>query len=342
MNLFEIEEELDRLLIKAESDLEKVFSKRLKTILFQISRMYRKYEEDGKLSFTELNKYNRFQKELDLIAKLLTDDYRQIIKDLQQLTETQYVTKYLMTAYLIEMSVRPAPAKGFSIPSIGLIKEVLLNPIKELTLPKIMEQHRNDIVRRINIEIAQALIAGEGYSEMAKRLEKVLGFASNKARLVARTEAGRSRSIAAEKVNEVASQFAETTKVWASMLDHRVRMSHRFLDGKIADKNGVFKFKKNFTTAPRLWVGPDAAALTIQCRCVIIYLVNGMLPEYRRERDYMDAGYQRKLARRIEQYMVDEVMTYKQAVKRVQKEIQPPQRVIPYVPFEEWKNKKAV
>lgn len=341
MNQFEIEEELDELLMKAESDLEKVFSKRLRTILFQISSMYRKYERDGKLSYTELNKYNRFQKELDLIAKLLTEDYRQIIKDLQQLTETQYVAKYLMTAYLIEMSVRPAPSMGFSIPSVGLIKDVLLNPIKELTLPKIMEQHRNDIVRRINIEIAQALIAGEGYSKMALRLEKALGFASNKARLVARTEAGRSRSIAAEKVDEVASQFVKTTKVWASMLDQRVRISHRFLDGKKADKNGVFKYKKNFTTAPRLWVGPDAAALTIQCRCVIIYLVNGMLPEYRRERDYMDAGYQRKLANRIDQYMADEAMTYKQAVKRTQKEIQPPQRVIPYVTYSEWEKKIA-
>lgn len=337
MNQFEIEEELDKLLTIAETDLEKVFAKRLKTILFQLSEMYRKYEKNGELSFTELNKYNRFQKEMKLITDLMTEHYREVITAVQEQVETQYVAKYLLTAYLIEMSVSDATEMGFSIPTTELIKTVLLNPIAELTLPKIFEQHRNDIVRRINIEIAQGLMAGEGYTQMARRLEQALNFAANKARLVARTEAGRARSIAAEQVNEVASEYAETQKVWASMLDKRVRKAHQNLDGKEADRNGVFKYGPNFTTAPRLWVGPDSAALSIQCRCVIISKVNGMLPEYRRERDYMDAGYQQKLANRIDKYMADEGLTYKQAIKKAQKEIQPPSRVIPYVSYNEWK-----
>lgn len=341
MDQFEIDDRLDKLLAQAESDIEKVFAKRLKTILYQISEMYRKYEKNGELSFTELNKYNRFQKEMKLIADMLTDHYREVIKIIEEQQETQYVAKYLLTAYLLQMSVSDATEMGFSIPTTEVIQAVLLNPIAELTLPKVMERHRGELIHRINIEIAQGLLAGESYSQLASRLERRLGMSATKARLVARTEGGRARSLAAEQVNEVASQYVDSVKVWASSLDNRVRKSHRSLDGKEADKNGVFKYKKNFTTAPRLWVGPDAAALSIQCRCSIIYKVGGKLPEYRRGRDYMDAGYQQKLANRIDKHMANEGLTYKQAVKKAQNEINPPSTTIPYVTYEVWKEQLA-
>lgn len=336
MNQLDIEAALNEMLMKAESDLEKVFTKRLQTILFSVSEMYRKYEKNGELSFTDLNKQNRFQKEMKLIADTISKDYSHIIKKMQSTNEQQYVTRYLMTAYLVEMSITDGTDMGFTIPSLSTIKQVLRNPIEFLTLPKIMEQHRNDIVRKLNIEIAQGLIAGEGYSTIAKRIEKQVGFSSKKARLVARTEAGRSRSIAAETVLAEASNHAKLTKVWASMLDHRVRMTHRMLDGKEADKKGLFHHRANKTTAPRLWIGPDSAALSIQCRCVLIMKVNGKFPEQRRERDYMDDKYQKKLASHIDQYMGDDDLTYVQALKKAQSEITPPSRVIPYVSYEDW------
>ncbi|AYC28716.1 phage minor head protein [Paenisporosarcina cavernae] len=336
MNQLEIEELLNKSLAKAESDIEKVFNKRLKTILFQVSEMFRKFERNGELSFTELNKYNRYQKEMKLISDLLTEHYRDLVKIIQEQNEYQYVSKYLMTAYIIEQSVTPAPNMGFSIPSSETIKSVLLNPIAELTLPKVLEAHRNEIVRKINIEIAQGLIAGEGYTDIAKRIERQVGFSSKKARLVARTEAGRSRSIAAEKVFDQATKHATMTKVWASMLDSRVRMSHRKLDADEADKDGYFHYKTWKSKGPRLW---GIAEMDIQCRCVVIMKVNGQLPEYRRERDYMDSEYQRKLANRIDDLMANEALTYIQALKRAKKQIQPPSRVIPYISYEEWSKK---
>lgn len=340
MNQVEIEEILDKKLAAAETELEKVFAKRLKTILFQVSEMYRKYQKNGELSFTELNKYNRFQKEMKLIAEMFTEDYKQIIKSMEEQTQNQYVAKYLMTAYLVEMAVSDGTDMGFDIPSIEVIRNALFNPIAELTLPKIFEQHRNEIVRKIKIELSQGMIAGEGYATMAKRLEKAVGFSQKKARLVARTEVGRARSIAAERVMEQASEYTEITAVWMSMLDHRVRMSHRSLDGQKTDKQGYFHYKQWKAKGPRLW---GIASMDIQCRCVKILLVNGLFPENRRERDYMDDKYQQKLADRIDKYMADQSLTYKQALKKAQKEIQPPSRVIPYVSFEDWyKNRKSV
>ncbi|MGX2958036.1 phage minor head protein [Peribacillus sp. JNUCC 23] len=331
MDQLEIEEILDKRLMVAETELEKVFAKRLKVILFQLSEMYRKYEKNGELSFTELNKYNRFQKEMKLISEMFTDDYKQIIKDVQAQSENQFVAKYLMTAYLVEMAVTDGTDMGFDIPSIGVIQEALLNPIDKLTLPSIFKEHRNEIVRKIQIELSQSMIAGEGYATMAKRIEKAVGFSQKKARLVARTEVGRARSIASEKVIEQASNYADMGAVWMSMLDHRVRISHRELDGQKTDKNGFFHYKSWKAKAPRLW---GIASMDIQCRCVKLMTVNGLLPINRRERDYMDDKYQQKLADRIDKYM--ENMTYKQALKKAQKEIQPPSRVIPYMSYDKW------
>jgi uncharacterized protein YoaH (UPF0181 family) len=336
MNQLDIEEALGKALAKTESDLEKVFNKRLKTILFQVSEMFRKYEKNGELSFTQLNLYNRYQKEMKLINELLTDHYREIVTAMQEQMEYQYVGKYLMTAYLIDMAVTDGTDMGFTIPSTGVIKAALLNPIEFLGLPKVMEQHRNEVARKINIEIAQGLIAGEGYATIAKRLEKQMGFSSKKARLVARTEAGRSRSIASEKVIAQASKHAKLEKVWCSMLDMRVRSSHRVLDSKEADKDGYFHYKQHKAKAPRLF---GVAELDINCRCVVLMKVNGKLPENRRERDYMDDKYQQKLADRIDKLMADEGLTYIQALKRAQKEIQAPSRVIPYISYSEWSKK---
>ncbi|WP_191556604.1 phage minor head protein [Metabacillus idriensis] len=333
MNQLDILEMLDKRLAAAETDLEKVFAKRLKTILFQVSEMYRKYEKNGELSFTELNKYNRFQKEMKLIGDMFTEDYKQVIKEIQDQSSNQFVSKYLMTAYIIEMGVKDGTDMGFDIPSVGVINEALLNPIAELTLPKVFEQHRNEIVRKIKIELAQGMIAGEGYATMAKRIEKAVGFSQKKARLVARTEVGRARSIAAEKVMEKASEYADMGAIWMSMLDHRVREAHQELDGKKTDKKGYFHYKAWKGKAPRLW---GIASMDIQCRCVKLLLVNGLIPEYRRERDYMDDKYQQKLADKIDKYMADSGLTYKQALKKAQKEIQPPSRVIPFVSYDEW------
>ncbi|KIL46166.1 phage minor head protein [Jeotgalibacillus campisalis] len=337
MNQLEIEEYIDKLLQQTETDVDEVFTRRLKVIQRQVNQMYIKYETNGELSWTDVNKYNRLQKEMKVIAQLFTEDYLMIIQKLQASLESQYVEGYLRTAYLLEKTA--ATEMGFTIPSVAFIREVLLNPVAEMTLNKILEPHRNEIVRRINIEISQGIIAGEGYAQMAKRLERAVDFSRKKAKAVVRTEGGRVRSLSGEKAEEKAKEFAKITGRWMSALDLKVRSSHRRLDGTDTNNEGYFTYGDNRTKAPLLWVGPDSAKLSINCRCVKLRIVNGMLPEYRRGRDYMDPTYQRKLADRIDKLMADESLTYKQALKKAQKEISPPSVVREYETFEQWNSR---
>ncbi|MFJ7647724.1 phage minor head protein [Lysinibacillus sp. NPDC097279] len=334
MNQQEINKILDELEKKAEKDIEVVFNKRLKAILDQMLQMHRKFGRNGEASWTDVNKYNRINQEMKLMAEQLNADYKAVIKLIRESEERLYVEKYLMMAYLLEQST--SEEMGFKIPSVEMIESAIVNPIEFLTLPKVFEMHRNDIIRRLNIEIAQSLQAGESYTEMAFRLEQAMGWTKKKAILVARTEGGRVRSQADLAVEEQASKTARLTKVWMSSLDTRVRKSHRKLDGQKADKDGYYHYGAWKSKAPRLW---GVASMDIQCRCHTIYMVNGKLPEYRRGKDYMDDTYQKKLAARIEAYMEDLGLTYKQAFSKAYKEVKPSSVTLPYVSYNKWKKK---
>ena len=334
MNQQEINRILDELESKAEKDIEIVFNKRLKSILAQMLEMHRKFGKNGEATWTDVNKYNRFNQEMKLIAQQLNADYKEIIELLRASEEVLYIERYFMMAYLLEQST--ATEMGFTIPSVEVIQAALANPVEFLTLPKIFEAHRNDIIRRLNIEIAQSLQVGESYTDMAIRIEKAMGWTRKKAVLVARTEGGRVRSQADLAIEEQASKTARLTKVWMSSLDTRVRKSHRKLDGQKADEDGYYHYGAWKSKAPRLW---GIASMDIQCRCHTIYMVNGKLPEYRRGRDYMDDTYQKQLAARIDAYMSDLGLTYKQAFNKAYKQVKPPSVTVPFISYEDWKKK---
>ncbi|PCD81989.1 phage head morphogenesis protein [Lysinibacillus fusiformis] len=334
MNQQEINKILDELEKKVEKDIEVVFNKRLKAILSQMLEMHRKFGKNGQATWTDVNKYNRFNQEMKLIAQQLNDDYKAIIKLIRESEERLYIERYLLMAYLLQQST--GEEMGFKIPSVEVIQAAIANPVEFLTLPKIFEVHRNDIIRRLNIEIAQSLQAGESYTDMAIRIENAMGWTRKKAILVARTEGGRVRSQADLAIEEQASKTAILTKVWMSSLDTRVRKSHRNLDGQKADKDGYFHYGTWKSKAPRLW---GIASMDIQCRCHTIFMVNGKLPEYRRGRDYMDDTYQKKLAARIDAYMSDQGLTYKQAFNKAYKQVKPPSVTVPFMSYEEWKKK---
>ncbi|WP_312130766.1 phage head morphogenesis protein [Lysinibacillus capsici] len=334
MNQQEINRILDDLEAKAERYIEVVFARRLKMILAQMLEMHRKFGKNGQATWTDVNKYNRFNQEMKLIAQQLNADYKEIIKLIQASEERLYIERYLLLAYLLQQST--GEEMGFKIPSVEVIQAALTNPVEFLTLPKIFEAHRNDIIRRLNIEIAQSLQAGESYTDMAIRIENAMGWTRKKAILVARTEGGRVRSQVDLAIEEQASKTARLTKVWMSSLDTRVRKSHRKLDGQKADKEGYYHFGKWKSKAPRLW---GIASMDIQCRCHTIYMVNGKLPEYRRGRDYMDDTYQKQLAARIDAYMSDQGLTYRKAFNKAYQQVKPPSVTVPFMSYEEWKKK---
>jgi SPP1 gp7 family putative phage head morphogenesis protein len=278
-NQNQVDKYLDEMIDQAERDIDIIFAKRLKSLSEQIAEWYRKYAEKGELNRTALYQYNRLQKELKFIAEQIHYDYVELYKEIEKLLKEQYLDQLLMSGYLYEMEAQTE--MNYQIPSVSTINQAILNPIKELTLSALMNTHRNEVIRKINIEIGQSLHAGESYSELAERLEKVLGFNSTKAKRVARTEAGRVQTLARIDSAKHAEKHANLTKVWNATLDSEVRTSHRILDDQEADDEGYFHFKGHKAQGPHLF---GVAALDINCRCSIMYLVNGKRPDLRRAR----------------------------------------------------------
>jgi SPP1 gp7 family putative phage head morphogenesis protein len=330
----EIDKFLDDKITKAESQIDKMFARRLKEILAQLSEMYRKYGDKGELSFTDLNRYNRFQKEMKIMAEAINEDYKQLQEDIQELMEYQYIENFLRTAFVLEFAAQTE--MGFGVPSLDTIKSAIVNPIDLLTLPNLMESNRREITRRLQMDISQGLLAGEGYSDIAARIEKSVGFGKVKARRVARTEGHRVQTTARMESAKEAAKHANMTKMWMSGLDSRVRTAHRNLDGTVKGIDDIF-----VSTAGGKGQGPGVmwnASDDCNCRCTIVYLVNGIKPALRRARNEEDPAYQLKLAHRIEKYMNDG-LTEKAAEKKAKKEILPPSLVIPYQTYEEWRKK---
>lgn len=328
----EIDKFLDDKLTEAESQIDKMFARRLKELLGQLAQMYAKYGNNGEMSFTDLNRYNRFQKEMKVMAEAIGEDYKQLQKDIQSLMEYQYIENYLRTAFVLEFAAQTE--MGFGVPSSETIKAAIVNPIDLLTLPQLMESNRREITRRLQMDISQGLLAGEGYSDIAARIEKSVNFSKVKARRVARTEGHRVQTTARMESAKEAAKHANMTKMWMSGLDSRVRTAHRKLDGKVLDMDGIF-----VSTAGGKGQGPGVmwnASDDCNCRCTLVYLANGKKPEVRRARNEEDAGYQQKLTHRIEKYMNDG-LSHSAAEKKAKKEILPPSLVIPYQTYEEWR-----
>lgn len=278
-NQNELDKLLDKIVKKAESNLDKVYAKRLKNIMAELTMIYEKYEVDGSLTMAEMTKFNRLQKSMNFMIGELAAIYKEAYKLTQTTMEESYLETYFRQAYLMEFE---AQAKlGFGAISKETLKAAITNPVEFLTLPAVMERNRAHVIYKIQQEITEGLLAGESYGKMAKRVRERLDIDKRKAQLIARTEAGRAQSLAKEASYQQASKYVDVVKTWDAALDRRTRSSHQSLDGQNADEDGLFYASGASAPQPRLF---GIAKEDIQCRCAVRMSVNGRQPEIRRAR----------------------------------------------------------
>lgn len=335
MNELDIRDAVDKLLLKAENELETIFSRALRDVLNELSDLYTRHAVRGiEPSWTSLNRFNRVHSMLNRVVEDMTEEYQEVVRVIHAMSENVYLETYMKTHYLFQVYTNDY--YGFTIPTTEVLLAAISNPIELLTLPKVMEEYRNKIVRDLQLIIEQGLRQGRGYSDIAYEIERQLGFSKNKARTVARTEAGRVQSVASELTYMEAEQKikgARVEKTWLATLDHRVRAAHRVLDAQVADREGNFHYRGLKAKGPHLWGKPE---LDINCRCTVIAKVNGQLPQVRRGRNYKDQTYQKKLQARIDKLMDKEGMTYAQAFRAADKQIKPPSEAVPFLTYKEW------
>lgn len=273
-NQNDIDNYIDKLINQADKEIETLFAKRLKEIKQIIANMYEKYDKDEpQVTWTEFNKYNRLNKELNRIGQMLSQDYREVAKAIKQSQQNIYIEKYMMSLFLYEVASQTS--MNFDIPTAQTIQTAIEQPIEFIKLVPTLQKHRDDTLKRIRMHITQGIMSGEGYSKIAKALRDDLGMAKAQSVRVARTETGRALSQAGLNSAMVAKDNGlNMKKRWYATKDTRTRDTHRHLDGTSVDIEDNFHSSGCVGPAPKLFVGVASAKENINCRCKLLYYIN--------------------------------------------------------------------
>ncbi|MGX0208454.1 phage head morphogenesis protein [Staphylococcus epidermidis] len=273
-NQNDIDNYIDKLISQANKEIETLFAKRLKEIKQIIANMYEKYDRDEpQVTWTEFNKYNRLNKELNRIGQMLSQDYREVAKAIKQSQQNIYIEKYMMSLFLYEVASQTS--MNFDIPTTQTIQTAIEQPIEFIKLVPTLQKHRDDTLKRIRMHITQGIMSGEGYSKIAKALSDDLGMAKAQSVRVARTETGRALSQAGLDSAMVAKDNGlDMKKRWYATKDTRTRDTHRHLDGTSVDIEDNFHSSGCVGPAPKLFVGVASAKENINCRCKLLYYID--------------------------------------------------------------------
>ncbi|UXU56820.1 phage head morphogenesis protein [Staphylococcus agnetis] len=273
-NQNDIDNYIERLVGKSEKEIEVLFSNRLKEIKQILADMFEKYQsDDPHVTWTEFNKYNRLNKELERIGQMLTEDYNQLAKAIKQTQHNAYIEKYMMSLYLYEMASQSS--MRFDIPTASTINKAIEQQIEFIKLVPTLQKHRNEVLKRIRIHITQGIMSGEGYSKIAKALRDDIGMTKAQSMRVARTEAGRAMSQAGLDSAMVAQDNGfKMMKRWFATKDTRTRDTHRHLDGTSIPLTDNFKSSGCVGQAPKLFIGVASAKENINCRCKLLHYID--------------------------------------------------------------------
>ncbi|WP_416144914.1 hypothetical protein [Planococcus koreensis] len=169
MNQFDIEAQLDRDLMAQEKALEKKLLNSQRIILNQLAAMYAKYEREGDLTYQEMQRYNRLEKELQRIAETLTAEYQQVIAQVQEMQENHYLLKFLLTAYLLDQFIaRP------SLPTTEVISAVFIFVIGAIKLGRPPSGRESAAVGAIEKALKEGINNGDSQMKLTSRIEKAL------------------------------------------------------------------------------------------------------------------------------------------------------------------------
>lgn len=279
-----INRRVGQLVKKSERDVVKRYAKALAEIRYLTAALYEKYEKDGKLTYTEMAKYDRLRKFLNEVNNLLSSTYKDVQKTVYDALGEVYQEGYYLTAWAVETDA--AAKLAYSTVTSETILAMIDNPVSGLTLKQTLEKNRTMIIYRIQQEVTQGLVKGETYSAMAKRIKGALDGDATKAVRIVRTEGHRVKeSSKLDSMEHADKQGVRMSKEWNTLEDERVRpgrgigkkprgaANHRMLNGKRIPVSEDFIGTVGRGKAPG---SMHAASEDINCRCFLTYVVESV------------------------------------------------------------------
>lgn len=258
---------LERMTRGAENDIASKYAGSLVNIRNLIAEQYRKYEEEGTLSFEIMNKYDRLDKLEQRIIKEINSMATSVRNDIHRQLRGQYQEAYYRTAYRLESQTRTRLAYSAVKPEV--LDHAINNNFSGLKLNERLSRNRQELVIGMREDITRGLHQGQTYSQMTEAVQSRLEGDAVKARRIVRTEAHRVREEASyESVSHAEEQGIIMKKQWNTVADERVRDRHEELDGVQVGTDEEFEVDGYSAKYPGDFGEPE---MDIHCRCFVTY-----------------------------------------------------------------------
>ena len=222
--------------ILTEKKIKAIYQTLDKDLRAFIGEAYEKYaDSDGRLYMANLDAKRKRAWFLKEIAKNCDSISPKLKKELLSLVDETYEKCYKgmsdavkksetrgeLAAILEDVAVNP-----------DMLKQAVNNNISKLTLPSVLEKHRNEIIYQAQNALVMGLVNGDRYDEMAKRIVERTGVSASKAMNIARTESHRNiesgmMDCAENLSNKLADSGYIYAATWHTMKDERVRPQQR-------------------------------------------------------------------------------------------------------------------
>lgn len=281
---------LTKLQADGEMRIVRIYSDALSGIRKELRKLYRKYQKDGKLSNADKTVYNRLKQLEEHIRDVLKEKNLEIDDLLKMLTAEQYEESFYRMAYAFDM------AGGIEL-SWGLVPEkavaeIACSPLEKLAASEAVRKARDGAFERIRRDIELAIIRGDSFQTLARRIGRSLGVAKTgngyeysrsgltaKAMTIARTEGMRALNAGHQRAYQEAREMGcDIVEMWDATIDSRTRPSHGALDGKYRDEEHGGWYVPELG---RYVEGPGKsgeASFDINCRCRVTAHVRGFPP----------------------------------------------------------------
>ena len=255
--------------LRTEREIMKNYARQLRSMRSKLADVFDRYFQEGKLDYSEIQKYGRLSKLekqiIDEVIKLYKDDGK-LLRD--TLTEV-YNTSYLRTAWAVESETRAR--LGYSAVDAKTVQLSVQNPFTGLTLNERLERHRTNLIYGLKEEITRGFVNGDTYPQISRRIKEQLEGDAGKAIRIVRTESTRIYNEAQyDSILHAEEQGVVMTKTWVSSLDDRTRESHEALDGVTIPIDEYCDIEGDLGLHPGDF---SEAKNVINCRCTVAYNV---------------------------------------------------------------------
>ena len=190
------------------------------------------------VSKSEANKYGRYGKLESQIVASNTSGLSIDKSVVERTGATVYQSQYNGSAWVYQ--------QGYELPVTGsarakLIANALYSDFSGDTFEGYLKSNWSKYTNDILSTVTRALNQGKSYAQIAREVRDLADANYARSLRVAATEAHRIQSQAQmDSIALLDEVDVAYVKMWVASIDDKTRESHQYMDGKYADKDGVF------------------------------------------------------------------------------------------------------